>query len=158
MDRSDSWDSSKAFSKPTAIRPTIRSVGREWYMRLVGLIIWSERLSGVIRETPVKVRWSRKSSPDNFQRILMVIHLSAHAPHTLVKRDVLTAFWKHAGLERPPRRRWASVPGACGLSRHFGLRVLSGVKSSDSGVDCGIPTTLQDNCLLQIMGVIWSSR
>src|SRR5271166_6555864 len=36
MGRSGFWDSSKAFSKLTAIRPTIRSAGREWYMRLVG--------------------------------------------------------------------------------------------------------------------------
>src|SRR5271166_1442249 len=36
MGRSGSWDSSKAFSKLTAIRPTIRSAGREWYMPLVG--------------------------------------------------------------------------------------------------------------------------
>src|SRR5437764_218578 len=36
MGRSGSCDSSKAFSKPTDIRPTIRSVGRTWYTPLVG--------------------------------------------------------------------------------------------------------------------------
>jgi transposase len=39
MDRSGSWDSSKAFSKLTAIRPTIRSAGREWCTPLVGLML-----------------------------------------------------------------------------------------------------------------------
>ncbi len=34
--QSGSCDSSKAFSKPTDIRPTIRSVGRTWYTPLVG--------------------------------------------------------------------------------------------------------------------------
>jgi transposase len=36
--RSGSWDSSKAFSKPTGMRHMTRSVGQEWYMPLVGLI------------------------------------------------------------------------------------------------------------------------
>src|SRR5579863_6426352 len=35
-DRSVSWDSSKAFSKPTAMQRMTKSVGREWYMPLVG--------------------------------------------------------------------------------------------------------------------------
>jgi hypothetical protein len=39
MDRSSSWDSSKAFSKLTDIPPTIRSAGREWYTPLVGLML-----------------------------------------------------------------------------------------------------------------------
>jgi hypothetical protein len=34
-----SWDGSKAFSKLTAIRPTISSAGREWYMRVAGLML-----------------------------------------------------------------------------------------------------------------------
>jgi transposase len=38
MDRGGSWDSSKAFSKPTAMRRMTKSVGREWYMPLVGLM------------------------------------------------------------------------------------------------------------------------
>jgi hypothetical protein len=33
-----SWDSSKAFSKPTAMQGMTKSVGREWYMPLVGLM------------------------------------------------------------------------------------------------------------------------
>jgi len=36
--RSGSWDSSKAFSKPTAMQRMTKSVGREWYMPLVGLM------------------------------------------------------------------------------------------------------------------------
>jgi transposase len=36
MGRSGSWDSSKAFSKPTAMRRMTKSVGREWYMPLAG--------------------------------------------------------------------------------------------------------------------------
>jgi hypothetical protein len=32
-------DSSKAFCKPTAIQPTIKSAGREWYMPFVGLML-----------------------------------------------------------------------------------------------------------------------
>src|SRR5579864_7906777 len=32
MGRSGSWDSSKAFSKPTAMQRMTKSVGREWYM------------------------------------------------------------------------------------------------------------------------------
>ena len=38
MDRSGSWDSSKAFSKPMDTRLMTRLVGREWYMLLVGLM------------------------------------------------------------------------------------------------------------------------
>jgi transposase len=38
MGRSGSWDSSKAFSKPTAMQRMTKSVGREWYMPLVGLM------------------------------------------------------------------------------------------------------------------------
>jgi hypothetical protein len=38
MGRSGSWDSSKAFSKPTAMQGMTKSVGREWYMPLVGLM------------------------------------------------------------------------------------------------------------------------
>jgi hypothetical protein len=36
--RSGSWDSSKAFSKPTAMQRMTKSVGREWYMPLDGLM------------------------------------------------------------------------------------------------------------------------
>ena len=38
MDQSGSWDSSKVFSKRMATPGTIRSVVREWYMPLVGLM------------------------------------------------------------------------------------------------------------------------
>src|SRR5262249_61602074 len=38
-DRSSFWDSSRAFSKPTAMQRMTKSVGREWCMPLVGLII-----------------------------------------------------------------------------------------------------------------------
>jgi len=36
--RSGSSNSSKAFSKPTAMQPTTKSAGQEWYMPLVGLM------------------------------------------------------------------------------------------------------------------------
>ena len=39
MDRSGSWDSSKAFCKLTDTRLMTRSAGREWYMPLVGLML-----------------------------------------------------------------------------------------------------------------------
>ena len=39
MGQSIFWDSSKAFCKLTVIRPTIRPVGREWSMPLVGLML-----------------------------------------------------------------------------------------------------------------------
>src|ERR1700674_436786 len=38
MGRSGSWDSSKAFSKPTAMQRMTKSVGREWCMPLAGLM------------------------------------------------------------------------------------------------------------------------
>jgi hypothetical protein len=38
MGPSGSWNSSKAFSKPTAMQRMTKSVGREWYMPLVGLM------------------------------------------------------------------------------------------------------------------------
>ena len=38
-DRGGSWDSSKAFSKPTAMRRMTKSVDREWFMPLVGLML-----------------------------------------------------------------------------------------------------------------------
>src|SRR5208337_4462915 len=58
MVRSGSWDSSKAFSKLTAIPRTIRSAGREWYMPLVGPMLedsFSRRCS-YIHETRLQLR------------------------------------------------------------------------------------------------------
>ena len=39
MGRSGFLDSSKAFSKPTAMQRMTKSVGREWFMRRVGLML-----------------------------------------------------------------------------------------------------------------------